>query len=99
MDPCLVLGLLVAGGSNSLTKLAHRTHGGECAAHELGRPTPIGGVGGLRLEELRIGQHDSELVVQAVVERQQLVVVRRLVGLGADARRSHALRVGSGRRA
>ena len=82
-----------------MTKLAHRTHGGEGAAHELSRPTPIGGVGGLGLEELRIGQHDSELVIQAVIERQQLVVVRELVGLRADTRRDHALRVGSGRSA
>ena len=80
-----------------MTKLAHSTESGERAVYELGRSTPIGGVGGLRLEELRVGQHDSELVVQAVIERQQLVVVRRLVGPRAATRKRHALCVGSSR--
>ena len=82
-----------------MTEFANRTHGSERAVHELGRPTPIGRIGGLRLEELRIRQHDPELVVQAVIERHQLVVVRRLVGLRADDRGRHALGVGSGRSA
>ena len=64
-----------------MTELADRAHGGERAGNKLGRATPVDGVGGLGLEELRVGQHDSELVIQAVIERQQLVVVRRLVGL------------------
>ena len=96
-DPCLVLGLLLAGGSNSLTELADCAHGSQRAGHELGRPNPVSWVSGLGLEELRIGQHDSELVVQAVIERHQLVVVRRLVGSRAASGGGHALRVGSGR--
>jgi hypothetical protein len=82
-----------------LTELANGAHSDERAGHDLGRTTPIDGVGGLGLEELRVGQHDAELIIEAVIERQQLVVVRRLVGLRADTRGRHALRVGSGRSA
>lgn len=80
-----------------MTELANRAHGGERAGNKLGRPTPIDGVGGLGLEELRVGQHDSKLVIQAVIERHQLLVVWRVVGRMADGRGCHALRVGSGR--
>lgn len=64
----------------------------------MGRATPVSSVGGLRLEELRVGQHDSELVVQAVKERRQLVIAWRVIGLNADGREPHALGVGSRRR-
>jgi len=63
----------------------------------MGRATPISSVGGLRLEELRVGQHDSELVVQAVKEHRQLVIAGRVIGLKADGREPHALGVGSWR--
>jgi len=59
-----------------LTKLANRTHSREGTRNELGRPTPTGGVGGLRLEELRVRQHDSELVIEAVIQPLQPFVVR-----------------------
>ena len=49
-----------------MTELAHRRHGAERAGNELGRPIPVGRIGGLRLEEFSVGQDDSELVVQAV---------------------------------
>ena len=80
-----------------MTQLADCGHGGQSAGDEVGRATPISSVGGLRLEELRVGQHDSELVVQAVEEHCQLVVAGRLIGLKADGREPHALGVGPGR--
>lgn len=57
-----------------MTKLADNGHGRERTRDELGRAIAIGRVGGLRLEELRIRQHDSELVIQAVIERLQPLV-------------------------
>jgi hypothetical protein len=73
-----------------LTKLADRTHGRERTLDELGRASPVRRVGGLRLKELRISQHDSELIIQAVMEHLQLLIVRRLVGTRAVGRGRHA---------
>jgi hypothetical protein len=71
-----------------LTEFANGSKGRKRARHELGRAIPSGIVCGLRLEELRLGHHDSELVVQAVIERLQLVI--SLVGFRADDRKQHA---------
>lgn len=73
-----------------MTEFANGSEGPKRARHELGRAIPRGIVRGLRLEELRLGQHDSELVVQAVIERLQLVISLGLVGFRADDRRQHA---------
>jgi hypothetical protein len=73
-----------------LTEFANSDEGRKRAGHELGRATPRGIVRGLRLEELRLGQHDPELVVQAMIERLQLAVSLGLVGVRADDGRRHA---------
>lgn len=73
-----------------MTEFANSDKGRKRARHELGRATPGGIVRGLRLEELRLGEHDPELVVQAVIERLQLAISLGLVGVRADGRRRHA---------
>jgi hypothetical protein len=73
-----------------LTEFANGGKSGKRARHELGRAIPSGIVRGLRFEELRLGQHDTELVIQAVIERLQLGISLGLVGVRADGRRRHA---------
>ena len=73
-----------------MTEVADGLEGCKRAGNELGRATPHGIVRGLRLEQLRLRQHDTELVIQAVIERLQLAIWLGRVGVRADDLRRHA---------
>jgi hypothetical protein len=73
-----------------LTEFANSGERRERAGNELGRAIPSGTVRGLGLEELSLRQHDTKLVVQAVMERLQLAITLGRVGVRADHWRRHA---------
>jgi hypothetical protein len=73
-----------------MTDLSHGAHGGQSAREELACPIAIPFVGGLRFQQLGMGQDDAELVVQAVKQRLKCLAVLRFVGPGAGDRRRQA---------
>ena len=73
-----------------MTEFANGGERGKRRGNELGRAIPSGIVRGLRLEELRLRQHDAELVVQTMMECLQLAITLGRVGVRADNRRRHA---------
>ena len=85
-------------GFRSLTDLANSTQGGQGAQDDLGRPLAIPGVGSLRFQQLGMREDDPELIIQAVKERLNVVVLLlRRVGIGAGARprQAHACEPGA----
>jgi hypothetical protein len=73
-----------------LTDLSNSPQGGKGARNKLGRPIAIDGIGSLGFQQLGVRQHDSELIIQAVEERLELLLLLRFVGLRAVGRRTQA---------
>ena len=80
-----------------MTDLSNGTQGGKGARDDLRRPIAVHDVGSLRFQEFGVSQNDPELVIQAVKERLELLLLQRPVGLTADGRRrkTHACEPGA----
>ena len=73
-----------------MTDLSQCAQGGQCSRDDLGRPLAVHITGGLGLQQLGVGENDTELVVQAMKERLERLS-SRFVGIRADDRRgAHA---------
>lgn len=87
--------LLRDEGFGKAPNLPSRPHGIERTGHELGGSCPVLFVGRFGLEELRVCQNDTELIVQLVKQQTQvnLLVHRSVVGSEGGRSRTSDLRM------
>jgi len=79
-----------------LTDLSDSPKGGQCAGDDLAGPLAIHSVGSLGFQQLGVGENDTELIVQAMKERLELLPLRFVGPEAGDPRReAHACEPGA----